>query len=383
MKITLNTKALLGAVLNLIKVIPAKSPLPMLENFLVLADQGRGAVGITASDQETTMTTTLPAGEDTGCTIEESGTTALPARILLDILKQVENETITVETVGPAARISWKGGQGTIPTFDPADYPQVDLTVKDGTDIEIPGKELSCAIEATLYAAGDDQARPVMNGIFVHARKDGLHFVSSDAHRLAIHAVPGIMTEDEGGFILHKKNASIIKNLIAGDEDVRIRFSDKRATFGIGNITVSVRPITGKYPKYQDVIPKKNDKTLTVDAKLLASVIKRVQVCGSKTTNLIKITFVPDVMGVTAEITAEDLGFATAAFEKLGVEYAGDPISIAFKAPFLIELLGSFGEKSIKFSFSEHNRAALATEAEPDPEATSTDIAIIMPISST
>lgn len=391
MKITLNTKALLATITALVKVVPAKSALPMLENFLIMADDGLGKVGITASDQETTIVASIPAGDDTECVIDAPGIAAVPARILLEIVKQVEDESVTFETNHNTAIISWESGRGTIPTFDPDDFPKLETAVQDGTDIEIPGKDLADAINATLYAVGEDQVRPIINGIYIHARVDGLYFVASDAHRLAIHSIPGLKAAKEGGFVLHKKNASLIKSLIGGDETVRIRFCEDRATFQIADTSVSVRPIAGKFPDYQKVIPSKNNKILVVDAKLLASVVKRVQVCANKDASVIKLAVKKDAEGDdhTLEVTAQDLGYATAAFEKIAVECSGDPFAtgageaftIGYKSSFLIDLLNAFGDQPVRIAFGGEKQAALATPAEPDPEATATDAAVIMPVS--
>lgn len=377
MKATINTKQLLATIQSLVKIIPMKSVNPMLENILVMAT--KEGIGMRASDLETTITVTIPAGEG-GASIEEEGLAALPARFLLDIVKQVEDSDTRIVAKENSAEVIWEKGQSTIPAFNPKDYPDTatSIAAEDGVSFDIPGDELVDALNATLYATGDDQIRPVLNGILLDASTEGLTLVASDSHRLALRSVPQAKADKDGKFILHRRQANILKNLADGCENVKVRFDDQHATLLIGNASVSTRGIVGKYPNYKSVIPANNTNELQAEPQALIRALKRVSVCSNRSTNHIKLTFKPDIMGATLEIEAVDNGFGTAAYEKMGVEYTGAPLSVGFKAGFLIEMLDSFGDAPVRILLADERRAVLALPAEKGEGSVSS--AILMPI---
>ena len=376
MKITLKTKPLLTLVQALIKVIPARSAQPILENFLVSATSG--GVSITASDLETTMTALLPKGGDEPASVEEEGTIAIPARFLLDIIKQVEDDTVTLTANDRSASIAWKTGRSSIPVFDPDDFPATSGEITDAKTFDIPEQELLDALNATLYAVGEDEIRPVMCGIFFDATPEGLCLVSSDSHRLAIRTIPSVTVPEAASFVLHKRNATLLKGLLGGEGDVKVSFNQDAATFLADGITLRARTVVGKYPRWRDVMPKGYQNVLTVDPKALASVVKRVSVCASKVSNLIKIVLGTDALGGSMEISAQDLGFSTSAVEKTPADYQGKNLTIGFKAPFMLELLGSFSCDNVKISFLDGKRAVLV-EPEQLPEGSYTSC-VLMPV---
>ena len=171
MKAKIKTKTLFTILQNLIKVVPTKSPTPILEDVILSASTL--GVGILASDLETSVCSSILAGEEADAEALEHGSAAIPARLLLEIVKQVEDESIQITTGETSAEIAWSQGRSSIPVFDPDDFPEVKLSIEEGTDLEIPSEKLVDAINATLYAVGDDQIRPVLNGIFFDATPKG------------------------------------------------------------------------------------------------------------------------------------------------------------------------------------------------------------------
>lgn len=375
MKIILKTKPLLAAVQNLVKVVPAKTANPVLENILVKAsDEGTAFL---ASDLETSLAMTIPSAGDDAVT-EEKGIIALPARIFLDIVKQIEDESIRIESKENTAELIWAKGRSNIPTFNPKDYPEVILSIKDGCSFDIPGTELADGIAATQYATATDPIRPQLTGIFFDVRSDGLTLVASDSHRLAMRTVPSVTVSEGRSFILPRRNAPIIKALAEDAESVSVRFDDKNATFSFGNATIGTRSVNGKFPNYRSVIPKNNTNELTVDPKTLISALKRVSVCANRNTNQVKVTINPDITGATVEILAEDFGYSTKAAEKLAVDYIGTALAVGFKSTFLIELLESFGDQPVRILLSDEKRAVYAVPAEAEEGSHSSTI--LMPI---
>ena len=135
------------------------------------------------------------------------------------------------------------------------------------------------------------------------------------------------------------------------------------------------RLIVGRYPKYRDVIPQNNANILKIDRAQLLNTVKRVAVCANKASNHIKF----DLKAGQVEITAQDLGFAIAAYEKLTCDYNGDDLTIGFKSSFLIEILSNMTCETVVMKFADARRAALIVPSEEEAESEKI-CGIIMPI---
>ena len=135
------------------------------------------------------------------------------------------------------------------------------------------------------------------------------------------------------------------------------------------------RLIVGKYPKYRDVIPQKNSSILKIDRSLLLNTVRRVAVCANKASNHIKL----ELKSGQLEITAQDLGFAIAAYEKISCDYNGDELSIGFKSNFLSEILANMSCETVVMKFADARRAALIVPSEEEAESERI-CGILMPI---
>lgn len=135
------------------------------------------------------------------------------------------------------------------------------------------------------------------------------------------------------------------------------------------------RLIVGKYPKYRDVIPQNNSSVLKIDRAMFLNTVRRVAVCANKASNHIKLDLKPGQM----EITAQDLGFAIAAYEKINCDYSGDELTIGFKSTFLTEILANMSCETVVMKFADARRAALIIPSEEDDESGKI-CGILMPI---
>ena len=243
-----------------------------------------------------------------------------------------------------------------------------ELTLR--TAIEVEG------IQSTIYATADDEIRPAMNGIFFDMAPESTTLVASDSHKLICYTTGDVKAPEKASFILHKKPAGVLRSIIdKEDEKVEVSFDNTNAQFTFGSTTLICRLVVGKYPKYRDVIPTANSNILQIDRQLLLNTVKRVAVCANKASNHIKFTLKEGQL----EISAQDLGFALAAYEKISCNYQGDELSIGFKSTFLTEILANMGCNSLVIKFADARRAALILPAEEEA-ATEKVCGILMPI---
>lgn len=205
---------------------------------------------------------------------------------------------------------------------------------------------------------------------------DGVTLVATDSHKLICYTSRDVKVEEKSSFILHKKPAGVLRtSLDKVDEDVKVTFDSGTAVFSFGDTMMICRLIVGKFPEYRKVIPQNNSNVLRIDRNQLLNTVRRVAVCANKASNHIKF----DLRQGQLEITAQDLGFALAAYEKLECDYNGDAISIGFKSSFLIEILGNISCETVVMKFADSRRAALIVPSEEEEESAKF-CGIIMPI---
>lgn len=370
MEFKVSSAELLKGTLDVFKAIPAKTALPILENFLfVLKD---GTLQITASDQELTLRTAIEVDS-----VEAEGSIAAPARQMIDLLKTLPDQPLTIRTTGESTfECIWASGNSSLPYFPAADYPEIKGAGEDAQTVVFPADVLVDAISGTIYATADDEMRPAMNGIFFDIDPVSTTLVASDSHKLICYAADGVKADQKASFILHKKPAAVVKSIIGKDVDeVNVTFDASTVVFTFGSTMMVCRLIVGKYPKYRDVIPQNNSNVLKIDRELLLSTIRRVAVCANKASNHIKF----DLKQGQLEITAQDLGFALAAYEKISCDYSGDTLSIGFKSSFLVEILSNMSCDVLVMKFADARRAALIIPSEEEAD-TEKVCGIIMPI---
>ena len=370
MKFTISSTDLLKALLDVSKAIPAKSALPILENFLFVLKDGK--LEITASDSELTLRTAIQPDD-----AAEDGSVAVPARHMMDLLKELPDQPLAIKTVSDSSiECSWASGHSALPYFPADDYPEIKGTGADALKVEFPAESLVDGIQSTVYATADDEIRPAMNGIFFDIAPESTTLVASDSHKLICYTTGDVKAAEKASFILHKKPANVLRSIIGKDvENVEVAFDSNNAQFTFGSTTMVCRLVVGKYPKYRDVIPMNNANVLQIDRQLLLNTVKRVAVCANKASNHIKFTLKEGQL----EISAQDLGFALAAYEKINCNYAGDELTIGFKSTFLTEILANMGCNGLVMKFADARRAALILPAEEEAESEKV-CGILMPI---
>jgi DNA polymerase-3 subunit beta len=369
MEFIVSSAALLKGIMDVSKAIPAKTTLPILENFLFELTGDK--LTLTASDQELTLRTVVPVDSTA-----KEGSIAVPARQLTELLKALPDQPLTIKSAGDSTfECIWNNGNSSLPYFPAADYPAIKGAEDDATEVTFPATELIDGISGTVYATADDEMRPAMNGIYFDMEPASTTLVASDAHKLICYTTTEAKVADKASFILHKKPAGVLKSILDKDAEVTVRFDSKTVQFNFGETMMICRLVVGKYPQYRSVIPKDNPNILKIDRQQLLNTVRRVSVCANKSSNHIKLDLRPGQL----EVTAQDLGFALAAYEKLECDYNGGELSIGFKSSFLIEILSNMGCESLvlKFSDSKHSVLILPSEEEAAKEKV---CGILMPI---
>lgn len=350
-------------------VINSNNTLPILDNFLFeISDK---VLKISASDLETTMSATLDVDADA------DGAVAVPAKLLLDTLKTFPEQPLTFNVgANNSIEISSESGKYALAFADGDEFPKA-IELDTPSSINLAGSILATAINKTIFAAGNDDLRPVMSGVFFQFSSDGLIFVATDAHKLVKYERTDVKADKTAEFIMPKKPLTILKNILSNvDEDgVLIEYNESNAKFTFNNITLVCRLIDGKYPNYEAVIPKENPNKLTLDRIAFLNSVRRVSIFSSKTTHQIRLK----MAGTELNISAEDLDYANKADERLMCKYEGNDMQIGFNSRFLVEMLSNLSSENVMVEMSMPNRAGILTPLD-DLDDGETITMLVMPV---
>jgi DNA polymerase-3 subunit beta len=362
MKFVVSSTELLGHLQAISRVISSKNTLPILDNFLF--NLSGNDLEITASDLESTLITRMKLENTQG-----DGMIALPARILLDTLKEFSAQPLTfdINMDTMAVVISSENGKFNVVGQNGIDFPALPAIKKDKKfTFSINADIMLAGINKTLFATADDELRPVMGGIFIEAATDKITFVASDAHKLVRYQRTDANADDNASFILPKKPASLLRNILPREEGpFTVEFDDKNAFFNLNDYKVVCRLVEGNYPNYNSVIPKNNPRKITIDRVEFYNTLKRVSVFSNQASNLVKL----QLKGNQVMVSAQDIDFSISAYERLKCQYEGDEIEIGFKSVFLLEILANIASQDVMIELADPTRAGLFLPAETENES--------------
>jgi len=368
MKFIVNSAYLLKQLSNINGVITTNPVVPILENFLFELE--KGALTVTASDLQTSMITDLQVES------KEKGSIAVPARILLDTLKNlpeqpvtfsIDESTYSIEIISDNGRYKLSGENAT-------DFPKVPSVSNDYT-AEISTEVLARAINNTIFATSNDELRPAMTGVYVNLGEKSSTFVATDGHRLVRYRRADVTSSNGSSIIIPRKALNLLKATLPSENtEVNVSFNMSNAYFKFGNIKMICRLIDERFPDYDNVIPTQNNINMSIERSDLLGALKRISIYANKTTHQVRLK----ITGSELQISAEDLDFSNEANERLSCEHDGEDIEIGFNAKFLIEMLTNMDSDKIKLTMSAPNKAGVILPAEKD---SSEDILmLVMPV---
>ena len=371
MKFIVSSLKLLKSLQALSGVIGSKNTLPILDDFLFQLTENE--LKITTSDLDVTMSVKLVPDM-----VDGTGEVTIPARLLLEIMKNFPDVPITVSVDNNTLGIELIAGEGRykLVGHKSDEFPQLPV-MNDTVAFEIPANVLSVGFEKTVFATGSEEIRPVMSGVLVEMGSDCLTFVATDAHKLVRYRRSDIKTDTPSSFIMPKKPINQLKSILGGmaDEAVKVEFNKTNASFVFGDYILVCRLIEGRYPNYDAVIPKVNPNQLVIDRQSFLAAIRRVAVFSSKATHQVRFK----IAGQEIMLTAEDLDFANEAKERITCSYTGEDMEIGFNSRFFQEMLGNVESEEVKLEMSAPNRAGILCPV--NTEETNEDILmLLMPV---
>lgn len=367
MRFTVSSSLLNSRLNTLSKVLNSKNSMPILNCFLF--DIREGMLNIMASDNENTMSCQMLLDE-----ADSEGQFCITAQTILNALKELADQPITIDVdmMTMQTKIVYMNGIYNIISIPADEYPRPLEMTDDATTITIESAILAENISRSLFATAKEELRPVMNGLFFDLQPEALAIVASDGHKLVRNMNFNVRSDEPASFILPKKPATILKNvLMKDDSEVNITFDGRNARITFTDGSLTCRLIEGRYPNYASVIPQNNENRMTIDRKVLLGALKRVLPFASESSQLVRMR----IDNGRLEVSSADIDFSTSAREESICEYNGFPMSIGFKGSTLTEVLSNLDSEEIVMLLADPNRAGLIIPAQ-QPE--NQDILMLM-----
>lgn len=351
MRFTLSSSALNNRLQSLAKVINSKNSLPILDSFLF--EVSNNELKVTASDSENVMLSVISLDECDG-----EGRFAVPNKTILDAVRELPEQPLTfdVDIEAFTIKILYQNGIYNFTAQNAEEYPIAQTVPDSATQLTLDAAAVVNNITRSLFATAQDELRPVMNGVYFDLKEDRLAIVASDGHKLVRNQNFNIKSEVPASFILPKKPATLLKNVMSKDGgDVLIKFDERTAEITYAEGKLCCRLIEGKYPNYNSVIPQDNPNKMTIDRKALISALRRVLPFASESSQLVRLQLEAGKL----ILSSEDIDFATSAKEQLVADYSGSQMSIGFKGSSLQEILNNLESEQVELQLADPSRAGV------------------------
>ena len=367
MKFIVSSSTLLKQLQQISGVINANTVLPILEDFLFSIEKNK--LTVVATDLETVMKVHLEIEA------KDSGRVCIPAKILLDSLKNIAEQPLTFNIdKNFAVEITSDNGKYKVMGENPDNFPK-EPAADEANSFKMSSSSLVRAINKCLFAVSNDDLRPAMTGVYFELDKKGINFVATDAHRLVRYTRKGVKCPQKDSFIVPKKPLNLLKSALPDNEDeLDVSYNSNHLFVKHGGTELVCRLIDARFPDYKVVIPLDNPFKMTVNRQDFQNALRRVSVFSNKSTNQVALS----ISGSELQLAAQDVDFSFEGNERMACQYDGEDLQIAFNAKFLIEMLSGTSTADINMELSTPTKAGIIkpTEQEEDEEL----LMLVMPL---
>src|SRR5690348_9060626 len=367
MKFIVSSSQLLKHVQQINGVISANTVLPILEDFLFEIENNK--LTIVGTDLETVMKIQMEVEA------KESGRVCIPAKILHDSLKNIPEQPLTFNIdKNNGIEITSDNGKYKVMGENADNFPKEPLP-ETAESLSMPSSALVTAINKCIFSTSTDELRPAMTGIFFELNSGGITTVATDAHRLVRFSRTDVSSPEKVSFVVPKKPLNLLKNVLPNtDEQLTISYNENHLFVKQGEIELVCRLIDARFPDYKVVIPSDNPYKLTVNKNDFQNALRRINVFSNKSTNQVALS----ITGSELQLSAQDVDFSFEGNERMACQYSGEDMQIAFRALFIIKIMGDAETFEIIIELSTPTKAGIIkpTEQEENEEL----LMLVMPL---
>ena len=360
MKLKIKKEEILKGLQRIQGVVEKKNTMPILSNMLLSADSK--GVEIIATDLEIGLRGRYDAD------VEKPGSVTVSAKKMYEIVRELPAEEIQIKVEDSNwVKIHSGHSQFKLVGLPKEEYPALPDVAEEGM-ITIEGETLREMIKKTLYSVGENDARYVLNGLFVHMTQSkgglNLRMVGTDGHRLSMIDRIVEAKHKETSIIIPKKAMIELRRVLEEDApkaELRLGFSKNHALFKRDGLVMVSKLIDGNYPNYLQVIPAKSTKKVTVSKDVFTHAVRRVSILSKEKTNAVKMQLEKGKLILSTN--NPEVGEAT---EELDIDYKGEGISIGFNSRYLMDVLTAMDRQEISLELSDALSPCLITEEGDD-----------------
>ena len=362
MRLTITRQNLQRGLAAVSASIPGKTTLPVLSNVLIESEDN--SVWISGTDLDVSIRVRVPAE------VAQGGAITAPGRKLLELTRELADQPVELRARGHQLEIGCGNSRFKLNSLPSEEFPNLPaMDFEEGWSVS--EDSLRQLIRGTAFAVSNEESRPILNGVYWEFG-DRMTMVATNGHRLAKMEVGAAVADGAtGAFIVPPAALAQVERLFDGDGEIEVGKGGNHLGFRSANQEVYTRLIEGKYPNYEQVIPKDNDKVARVDKEAMEAAVRRMAVLASDQTHRIRMSFESD--RVHLDVMTPDLGEA---HDELELDYEGEALRIGFNANYLVEVLRNMPAGDVKVAFKTAERAATVVPAESELDY----LCLVMPL---
>ena len=341
MKVTFLSDSLQKKLLFLNHAISTRGQLPILSNFLLLVQKGK--LTISATDLEIAISTSIPVS------IEEEGSTTIPAKNFSDLFSNLINQKITLSLEGETLKLTGEKIKATFQTMSAEEFPNL-YEEKGEEALVIKKSEVEEKFLRVVFSAAQDNSRPALSGVLLDKDKAEAILVATDGYRLSLQKNVFKTTQELTRPLVIP--ARVIRELLLIKEDgdiVKVFVSEKnnQVLFVQGETTLIGRLIEPEYPDYEKIIPTEFAIKTEFNKNELLNAIKICSVFARETANIIKLSVFKNKITVSAN--SPSVGEDSVEIE---AKTTGEDNEIAFNAKYVLDILSAISEEDLVFEMN-------------------------------
>ena len=353
MNFTINRSAFISQLNNVLRAISSKTTIPILTGLKMVVNEDN--IVLTGSNSDITIESVINANDaDNDLTIEDTGAIVLPARFFSDIVKKLPDKKVTIEvTSGFQADITSGSAKFQINGQDAENFPHLP-EIETNKSVTLPNDILKEVIRQTVIAVSKQESRPILAGVHMTLKDGILTAVATDSHRLAQRKV--VLENIDNGIdfdvIIPGKSMEELSGMISDvHEDVQMQVTENQVLFIFGNTHFYSRLLEGNYPETSQLIPQTADTTVELEAGTFLSSIERASLLSHESRNdVVKLSLKPSENLVRISGDSPDIGSVEE--EVVTSALDGNDLEISFNPNYMKDALRSFGQATIKISFT-------------------------------
>lgn len=351
MKFKINRDFFSVGLQQVLNVVSTRATMPILSNVLIEA--GKDTIALTTTNLDLGIRLEIKAQ------VEQQGKITLPVRKLASIVKALPSLDVQIESTDKQAKITSGSSLFRIMGLAAEEFPVLPALDKQQV-FKLEQSELLQMLKNIAYAQSGDENRYILNGVYFSFNSNKLVLVATDGRRLGMAAKEiQVKDENQGEIIVPAKTVAELLRLLGQGEFVNLTFSDRQVAFlididsgnksGLGSSIYLVSKIVeGKFPDYNQVIPKETQHRIKIERELMQECVQRAAIVTNDKNNSIKMAFKNNLLEISG--ASPELGEA---HESIAISYEGPDVQIAFNPQFLLDPLKALTKDEVYFEFKD------------------------------